>query len=283
MSRAFAVLFGLCLCLALLAGGRPVEAQGLDGQSESDEPLEVDAEEGIEWFRDEQVYVARGNARAASGDLEVFADVLKAHYRDAEAGGSEIYLIEALGSVRIEMPGDIAYGDDAQYNLDQAVYVLRGQDLRFLSRDGRDRITARDSLEYWETKDIAVARGDAQAVHDDQRINADVLVAHFRPGAAEGREIHQVVAEGNVRIRTPTDYATGNTGVYYVQQDLARLEGDVKITRDQNQLNGQYAEVNLATGISKLLGSSPSGEGKPGRVQGLIMPKAKPKSQPPAE
>ena len=283
MKRAIVVVFGLCLCLGLVAGGRPVEAQGLGSASESEEPLEVDAEEGIEWVRDEKLYVARGNARAASGDMEVYADVLKAHYRDAETGGSEIYLIEAVGSVRIEMPGDIAYGDDAQYSLDQAVYVLRGQDLRFLSRDGRDRITARDTLEYWETKEIAVARGNAQAIHDDERINADVLVAHFRPGAGGGREIHQVVAEGNVRIRTPTDYATGNSGVYYVQQDLARLEGDVKITRDNNQLNGQYAEVNLATGISKLLGSSPGGEAKPGRVQGLIMPKAKPKSQPPAE
>ena len=116
------------------------------------------------------------------------------------------------------------------------------------------------------------------------RINADVLVAHFEPGADDNLEIHQVVAEGNVRIRTTTDYAEGNSGVYYIKQELARLEGDVKITRDNNQFNGQYAEVNLATGISKLLGSSPtSGEAKPGRVQGLIMPKAKPNSEPPAE
>ena len=53
----------------------------------------------------------------------------------------------------------------------------------------------------------------------------------------------------------------------------------MKITRDNNQLNGEYAEVNLATGISKLLGSVPGDAGSKGRVDALILPKAKPKGK----
>jgi lipopolysaccharide export system protein LptA len=91
-------------------------------------------------------------------------------------------------------------------------------------------------------------------------------VAHFRPNDKDETEIRQIVATGNVRITTPTDYVVGDEGVYYVQEEVATLTGDVKITRDGNQMNGNYAEVNLATGISQLRGN----------VDALILPKAKP-------
>ena len=41
-----------------------------------------------------------------------------------------------------------------------------------------DVVTARDSLEWYDQKQVAVARGDAVAVRDDaKRIRADVLTA----------------------------------------------------------------------------------------------------------
>jgi hypothetical protein len=47
-----------------------------------------------------------------------------------------------------------------------------------------DRITARDSLEYWDQQQqLAVARGDARpAVRGTDTIEADVLVAEFADG-----------------------------------------------------------------------------------------------------
>ena len=42
--------------------------------------------------------------------------------------------------------------------------------------------------------------------------------------------------------------------------------GKVRITRGENQLNGSEAEVNMKTGISRLLA------GNAGRVQGLVVP-----------
>ncbi len=52
---------------------------------------------------------------------------------------------------------------------------------------------------------------------------------------------------------------------------MAELFGAVKITRGQNQLNGGYAEVNLATGVSRLLAAPPGGVAE-GRVRGLLVP-----------
>jgi lipopolysaccharide export system protein LptA len=53
---------------------------------------------------------------------------------------------------------------------------------------------------------------------------------------------------------------------------VATLVGDVKISRGENQLNGGYAEVNLNTGVSRLLGAPPDSDAK-ARVRGLLRPR----------
>ncbi len=50
------------LWLSLCASLGPTAAQGLKGLQSGDQPLEINAEEGIEWRRNEQLYIARGNA-----------------------------------------------------------------------------------------------------------------------------------------------------------------------------------------------------------------------------
>src|SRR3546814_10877609 len=90
------------------------------------------------WNRDAKTYTARGNARAASGEVEVLADVLIAYYREPAEGGegdSEIYLLEAAGNVRIKSPEGTVYGDKGRYKLDEQVFVMTGEDLRMVSKD----------------------------------------------------------------------------------------------------------------------------------------------------
>src|SRR5262249_19817069 len=67
--------------------------------------------------------------------------------------------------------------DEAVYDTNQAVMVLTGRNLRIESP--QSKITARDSLEYYEQKNLAVARGEAVAVQEDKRVRADVLTAHL--------------------------------------------------------------------------------------------------------
>ena len=47
---------------------------------------------------------------------------------------------------------------------------------------------------------------------------------------------------------------------------IARMAGNVHITRGENQLNGDYAVVNLRTGVSTLNRNPGS------RVEGLVVP-----------
>lgn len=257
----------------LLAMAAPASGQGVQGLQTGDGPLEINADEGIEWRRDEKLYIARGNAVAARGNITVYADVMTAHYRPAQGRGTEIDRIDVDGNVRIVSPSETVYGDRGAYDVINGVLVLVGQDLRLIGKV--DTITARDSLEYWEKRQMAVARGDAEAVREDKRIKADVLTAYFEPDAKENLELKRIEAFGNVRVATREEYASGDHGVYYADREFATLDGAVKITREGNQLNGEYAEVDMKTGISRLLAGAPGAKSTE-RVRGLLVPKRKP-------
>lgn len=271
--RPLGPLAGLALALAmLLCAPQMTAAQLLERADSGDIPITVEADQGIEWIRDAKAYVAHGNAKAIRGDTVVAADTLTASYRDKAGGGTEVYRLEATGNVVITTPQERAVADRAIYDLDQSVVVLLGDGLEF--RTLTDVITARDSLEYWEANKVAVARGDARAVRENQNIRADSLTAYFQeqaPGA--GSSISRVDAVGDVVITTPQEVARGREGVYNARTGTATLNGDVRITRGENQLNGERAEVNLNTGISRLLPAGQGGE----RVRGLFTPGTAPR------
>jgi lipopolysaccharide export system protein LptA len=263
-------------------------------------PIDITASDGIEWRQEQRQVIARGNARAVRQNVTVMGDRLIAFYRPkagapaqpaqtgiaagSETGGNEIYRVQAEGHVRIFTPTDQAQGDHATYDIDQAVLVLTGRDLKLTTPT--DVLTARDSLEYWSQKHMAVARGDAVVVtNDGRRLAADTLVAYTSdapaapasaaraaaqptagdPLGASGK-LQKVEAYGHVTVRTPTDTAIGDRAVYVPDSGIARLAGHVRITRGENQLAGAEAEVNMKTGISRLL----AGTGE--RVQGLVIP-----------
>jgi lipopolysaccharide export system protein LptA len=286
--------------LAVVAILSPARAQQLDLTHGG--PIAITATDGIEWRQQQREVIARGNAKAVRQNVTVSADRLVAFYRpkngapqppptqpvsavDPDTGGNEIYRVQAEGHVRIFTPTDEVLGDRAVYDMDQAVLVVTGHALRLTTPN--DVLTARDTLEYWSQKHMAVARGDAVAVtNDGRRLSADTLVAYTteapatptQPAAAQAPQqvnqdplgasgkLQKVDAFGNVVVRTVTDTAIGDRAVYVPDTGIARLAGNVRITRGQNQLNGSAAEVNMKTGIAQLLSGSHD------RVHGLVVP-----------
>lgn len=261
---------GLILGTAIsIASGLPAGAQlKIEGNAD---PITVEADNGIEWVSDQKMYIARGNAKATRGEISVAGETLTALYRETQSRETEIYRLEALGGVIIASPERTAYGDRAVYDLDQAVAVVLGKNPRMVTAE--QTITASESLEYWEKRRIAVARGDAVASEGDREIRADVLTAFFEPRRDGTLEVIRMDAIGGVVITTPREVARGDEGVYNVRKGIATLSGDVRITRGETQLNGSLAEVNFKTGISRLLSSASSKSGN--RVRGLFTPKKK--------
>lgn len=245
-------------------------AQSLSlGGAKGDQPIEVYAQDGIEWQQDGSLFVARGDARAVRGEVEVLSDELRAHYRENASGQSEVWRLDALGNVRIVSDSETAYGDRAIYNADQKVLVVDGKKPRLVS--GQDTLSASQQLEYWELKKFAVARGNAVATRDKKQVFADVLVAHLTENSQGKTQVYRVDAYDNVRIRTERETATGDRGVYNVESGIATLTGQVRLVRDENELRGCRAEVNLNTGISRLFPCQ-DGQGS-GRVKGSFVPK----------
>lgn len=234
----------------------------------ADKPIEIYAAQGIEWGRDERTAIARGDARAVQGDVSVQGDTLTVHYRPSPTGGNEIWRVEALGSVRIVSPEQTATGNYGIYEIERGLLVLTGSP-RLKTKT--DDVTARDQLEFWEKQNAAVARGDALVVSGQRRIKADTLTAFFKGGPGNAREVERVEAHGNVLVSTASEIVRGDRGVYQTESGIAVLLGSVKMTRGGSQLNGAYAEVNLKTGVSRLMASAPN-RGTEGRVRGLIVP-----------
>lgn len=270
------------VCLAIVTDSN---AQTLSFRSDDpNRPIEVVAEQGIEWQQEKRRFIARGSARAAQGDVEVLADELIAHYREREDGGTDVYRVDALGNVTIRSDGETATGSGAVYDFDQAVLVIEGAPVTLETVDGV--VTAYETIQYWENDNVAVAEGNATAVQDDQTLYADTLTARFKEesgdvSGAQQRtgELSRIEGHGNVRLESKGDVILGERGRYDLDTGIATLEGDVRITSDQNQLSGGFAVVDTNRGVSTLY-SNQSEAGVPGpskgpRVRALIVPRPK--------
>ena len=372
---------GLGLGLASLLPALPARAQalglGLSGQ-DNGKPIDIEADDGIEWQQNNRVYIARGNARATRGQTTIFADTLMAFYRpvcspeaiaaaakrqvmqtqdfadadtkwqataaavkkegkpvpaeptppakpaaaptcpdpataptqtaaadagkpaaaappatakpgaadpakpaaggDPVSGGStEIYRVEAEGNVRIATETQTVYGDHAVYDVDQALLVMTGKHLKL--ETPRDTVTARDDLEWYDDKQLAVARGDAVAIREGKRMAGDVLTADVEKDDKGSSHISRIDGQGNVLVSSLEQIARGDAGIYNVDTGIATLTGRVTLTKGDNELRGQYGVVDLNNNVNRLLSAPPSAkltEGAPARVAGILMPRPKP-------
>ena len=72
-------------------------------------------------------------------------------------------------------------GERAVYDIDQGIAMITGNNLKLTT--ATDVVTARDSLEWYDGKQIAVARGDAVATRSGKTIKADILTAYMLKSA----------------------------------------------------------------------------------------------------
>jgi lipopolysaccharide export system protein LptA len=262
----------LALLCALLLGAAPARAQGQGADSGGggfdlgggNQPIEISADNGIEWDRDAKTYTARGNAVASQGDSEIHADTLTASY---STSSSDIDHVVADGAVKIMNPSQTAYGDHADYDRTKRLLVVTGGGLRIEST--AETVTARDAFEYWQDQDAMVAKGDVLiAKSDGTTIKSDRATSYFRRNAGTGkREMFQVKAEGHVRIDTGKEIVTCERAVYDPTTQIAVLTGNVVLTQGRSEFHGARAELDMNKGISRLLPA-------PGqRVRTTIQPK----------
>ncbi|NBO19339.1 MAG: hypothetical protein EBV03_08970 [Proteobacteria bacterium] len=98
--------------------------------------------------------------------------------------------------------------------------------------DSQIEVTADQSLEWYQDKQLYVARGNAKAVRGNVTITADLLTAHQRDKAKtttgkaqSGGDIDQLTAEGKVTITDPRQTITGDKLIYDLDRKLGVLSG----------------------------------------------------------
>jgi lipopolysaccharide export system protein LptA len=235
--------------------------------------LEVTSDRDLEWLQQDHAYVARGNAVAKRGTVTLMGDTLIAYYRPLTApaapakekaahpgavqqggfdsGNTEIWRVVAEGKVHVISEDKDAWGDRAEYDKDKSVIVLTGKALKATTLE--DTITARDSLEYWQDQDMAVARGDAKIVKvNGNTLVGDLIGGHFAKDAHGTSVLKTIESKGNVVVTTATDVVHGDEGVYDLSAKRTVLFGNVRATHGQNTIEGASADVNMDTGISQV-------------------------------
>lgn len=240
--------------------------------------------------RNQQTVTLTGGARAQRGDITVDGDVLIGYLRhkapspqkNSSSGDSsmELYRVEARGHVHVYNLRDQGWGDHGLYDVDKAVMIMTGKNMKFTTP--RQTMTARDLVEYYPNTHVSIGRGNATVTTTDgHRIMADVLESiglsdqqkarNAADAARNGQSssnsnLDRAYGWGHVVIRTKSQTATGDRGVYLFGPQLARLIGHVRVTQGDNQNNGSQAIVNMKTGISHMLPGTDS------PIQGLVVP-----------
>lgn len=108
----------------LVIEGAPVQLRTEDST--------VTAYDTIQYWEEDKVAVAEGNASATRGNQTLTADTITARFKDAPEGAAsgsrsgELSRIEAYGNVKLETKSNVVLGDRGRYDLDSGIATLDG-------------------------------------------------------------------------------------------------------------------------------------------------------------
>jgi lipopolysaccharide export system protein LptA len=90
-------------------------------------------------------------------------------------------------------------------------------------------------------------------------------------------QIRRLDAAGGVVVKSPSETARGDIGIYDLDQRLITLLGAVQLNRGTNQVNGSRLDIDLESGRAVIDGGPPGVNQSGGRVTGhFTVPQRKP-------
>lgn len=223
----------------------------------ADEML-VNAEKSLEWNQEEAFYHATGNAEALQGTQELRAESLKAFY-NPQTVERTITRIIAEGNVSFADKNHNGSGKKLDYDAISLTYHLNGPEAVISGPDGSGK--AEQFITFKRADQMVELTKNAEIQLKDGRYLSGHDIIIYLDGADN---ISRIEASGNVTIiQANGSTATANKVDYNRAADTALLIGNVVVKDGETELAGGRAEVDFATGISKML-SDKSG----GRVSG---------------
>ena len=218
----------------------------------------VNAEDSLEWNQKEAFYHATGNAEALQGKHEIRAESLKAFY-DPQNVERTITRIIADGNVSFADENHSGRGRKLDYNAINLTYLLNGPDAVISGPDGSG--TAEQTIIFKRAEQMVELVKNAEIqLKDGRHLSGQEIIIYLD----DAENISRITASGNVTIIQPNGSSVNaNEADYNRAADSALLTGNVVVKDGKTELAGGRAEVDFATGVSKML-SDKSG----GRVSG---------------
>ena len=246
-----------------------INSQQIINQKQNGEPVEIYAEQGIEWHKNDNKYLAIGNAIAKSGNMSVNSDRIEAFYEESDNSGMDIKLVKAHRNVVVTDENlKIVGGKLAEYNLRKDYFSIFGKNLILTSQE--NKLESNNKMEYWRTKGVAIASGKAKAQKGNEfKIEAEKLVWYLNENDKK-IDVKKIFGFDNVSIYTNNEVAFSDKALYNKKSGICKLFGNVKLQKGDSFLTGDYAEVDLNKGISKLLPAPNFDKLNENRVRALI-------------
>ena len=130
-------------------------------------------------------------------------------------------------------------------------------------------------IEVQDAANQAVFTGDVVIRQSQLTLYADTVKVLYTRKSGDP-EMQRLDARGSVRLVSPTERATGNTGIYDVTGRIITLTGNVTLDRGGSMLKGQRLVLNLNTGLSSFDARGAGPSAAPGRVTGrFVVPQRK--------
>jgi lipopolysaccharide export system protein LptA len=237
-------------------------------------PVDISAEDGLEWRRSEHLYIARGKAKAVRGGGTAEADILMAFYDDT---GKNLQRLVGQGNVTLTSGNTVMTGDNGEYDAIERFLRLTGQNLSIKTKN--QIITADKSIDYWTAEQIIKTRGNSKIVEKTTIITSNNSTIYLHKDGPKKGDAYQVESNGNVKVVTSKQTATANKLIHNIEKDVTVLLGNVLIVEGDRRIRGEKAEIDHKTGISRILSggnrvrvninpNNPSGGGSPNNSSG---------------
>jgi lipopolysaccharide export system protein LptA len=127
-----------------------------------------------------------------------------------------------------------------------------------------------DRIEVQDRADRAVFSGNVHAVQAEMTLDTPRLTVAYSNAQGPGGnpQIQRLDAAGGVVVKSPTESAKGDFGIYDLNRKLITLIGNVQLIQQQNQVNGARLVIDLNSGRAVVDGGPPGVNSSGGRVTG---------------
>ena len=140
------------------------------------------------------------------------------------------------------------------------VSALRGHD------SNADILVESQRIEVQDRADRAVFVGDVHVRQAQLTLETERLTVAY--SSTGGLDINRLDASGGVVVRSPSETARGDFGIYDLDRRLITLVGDVRLNRQGSEINGSRLVIDLASGRAVIDGGPPGVGQQNGRVTG---------------